>query len=111
MAQGKDDIRYLTPPSVEIKKKKYCRFRKDRIKYIDYKDQEYLKKYLNEQGKIFSRSLNCTSLKFLRKVSVRVKRAGHLAMLTYVNDLKQSIRGEVMEIILKQDMPNLGHKD
>ncbi len=38
MAQDNSEIRYLTPPTVEIKKKKYCRFRKNRIKYIDYKD-------------------------------------------------------------------------
>ncbi len=37
MAQG-SEIRYLTPPSVEIKKKKYCRFKKNGIKYVDYKD-------------------------------------------------------------------------
>ncbi|KPK86580.1 MAG: 30S ribosomal protein S18, partial [Bacteroides sp. SM23_62_1] len=29
MADNQSEIRYLTPPSVEIKKKKYCRFRKN----------------------------------------------------------------------------------
>jgi ribosomal protein S18 len=53
MAQNQSEIRYLTPPSVEIKKKKYCRFKKNKIKYIDYKDGEFLKKFLNEQGKIY----------------------------------------------------------
>ncbi|MDP4189633.1 MAG: 30S ribosomal protein S18, partial [Bacteroidota bacterium] len=33
--QNQSEIRYLTPPSVEIKKKKYCRFKKNRIKYVD----------------------------------------------------------------------------
>ena len=51
MAQAQSEIRYLTPPSVDIKKKKYCRFKKNGIKYIDYKDPEFLKKFLNEQGK------------------------------------------------------------
>ena len=37
MAQ-ESEIRYLTPPSVDTKKKKYCRFKKSGIKYIDYKD-------------------------------------------------------------------------
>ncbi len=32
MAQ-QDDIRYLNPPTVDIKKKKYCRFKKAGIKY------------------------------------------------------------------------------
>ena len=51
MAQA-SEIRYLTPPTVDVKKKKYCRFKKSGIKYIDYKDPEFLKKFLNEQGKI-----------------------------------------------------------
>ena len=34
MAQAQSEIRYLTPPSVDIKKKKYCRFKKNGIKYI-----------------------------------------------------------------------------
>ena len=49
--QVQSEIRYLTPPSVDVKKKKYCRFKKSGIKYIDYKDPEFLKKFLNEQGK------------------------------------------------------------
>ncbi len=40
-------IRYLNPPTVEVRKKKYCRFKKAGIKYIDYKDPEFLKKFLN----------------------------------------------------------------
>ena len=50
MAATQSEIRYLTPPSVDVKKKKYCRFKKNGIKYIDYKDPEFLKKFLNEQG-------------------------------------------------------------
>ena len=50
--QVQSEIRYLTPPSVDVKKKKYCRFKKSGIRYIDYKDPEFLKKFLNEQGKI-----------------------------------------------------------
>ena len=52
MAEKDTEIRYLTPPSVDTKKKKYCRFKKSGIKYIDYKDPEFLKKFLNEQGKV-----------------------------------------------------------
>ncbi len=81
------DIRYLTPVAVDKKKKKYCRFKKSGIKYIDYKDPEFLKKFLNEQGKILPRRLTGTSLKYQRKVAQAVKRARHLALLPYVTDL------------------------
>ena len=87
MAQNQSEIRYLTPPTVDKKKKKYCRFKKAGIKYIDYKDPEFLKKFLNEQGKILPRRITGTSLKFQRKVAVAVKRARSLALLPYVTDL------------------------
>ena len=48
MAQS-NEIRFLNPPTVEVKKKKNCRFKKSGIKYIDYKDPEFLKRFLNEQ--------------------------------------------------------------
>ena len=85
MAQ--DDIRFLNPPTVDVKRKKYCRFKKAGIKYVDYKDAEFLKKFLNEQGKILPRRITGTSLKFQKKVSQAVKRARHLALLPYVTDL------------------------
>ena len=87
MAQNESEIRYLTPPTVDVKKKKYCRFRKARINFIDYKDPEFLKKFLNEQGKILPRRITGTSVKFQRKVATAVKRARHLALLPYVTDL------------------------
>ena len=68
--QVQSEIRYLTPPSVDVKKKKYCRFKKSGIKYIDYKDPEFLKKFLNEQGKILPRRITGTSLKYQRRISV-----------------------------------------
>ena len=81
------EIRYLTPMSSDVKKKKYCRFKKSGIKYIDYKDADFLLKFVNEQGKILPRRLTGTSLKYQRKVSVAVKRARHLALMPYVADL------------------------
>mgnify|MGYP000288461492 FL=1 len=87
MAQNESEIRYLTPPTVEIKKKKYCRFKKAKIKFIDYKDPEFLKKFLNEQGKILPRRITGTSVKYQKKVATAVKRERHLALLPYLTDL------------------------
>jgi len=87
LTANSSEIRYLTPPSVEIKKKKYCRFKKNKIKFVDYKDPEFLKKFLNEQGKILPRRITGTSLKYQRKVAKAVKRARHIALLPYVTDM------------------------
>ncbi|MFC3813072.1 30S ribosomal protein S18 [Lacihabitans lacunae] len=67
-------------------RKKYCRFKKLGIKYVDYKDPNFLLKFLNEQGKILPRRLTGNSLKFQRKVATAIKRARHLALLPYVAD-------------------------
>ena len=87
MAQNSSEIRYLTPLAVEVKKKKYCRFLKNRIKYVDYKDAQFLKRFLNEQGKILPRRITGTSLEYHRKVGQAIKRARHLALLPYVTDM------------------------
>jgi len=89
-AKGKKDgeIRYLTPLNIETsKKEKYCRFKKNGIKYIDYKNPDYLLKFINEQGKILPRRLTGTSQKFQKRVNKAVKRARHMAILPYVADM------------------------
>ena len=89
-AKGKKDgeIRYLTPLNIDTSKtKKYCRFQKSGIKYVDYKDPEFLLQFVNEQGKILPRRYTGTSLKYQRKVAQAIKRARHLAILPYETDL------------------------
>lgn len=74
------------PINRDQRQKKYCRFKRNGIKYIDYKDGNFLLKFVNEQGKILPRRLTGTSLKFQRKVAQAVKRARHIAVLPYVAD-------------------------
>lgn len=87
MASNQSEIKYLTPINVETKKKKYCRFKKAGIKYIDYKDADFLMKFVNEQGKMLPRRITGTSTKYQRKVAQAIKRARHLALLPYNTDL------------------------
>ncbi len=74
------------PINREQQRKKYCRFKKNGIKYIDYKDPNFLLKFVNEQGKILPRRITGTSIKYQKKVSQAIKRARHLALLPYVTD-------------------------
>ena len=84
---NKTEIRYLSPVDIEKRKQsKYCRFKKMGIKYIDYKDPEFLMRFLNEQGKILPRRITGNSLKFQRRFAVAVKRARQLALLPFVGD-------------------------
>ena len=84
---SKTDIRYLTPIDIEVKKDKYCRFKKAGIKYIDYKNADYLSMLVNEQGKILPRRLTGTSQKYQKKAAQAIKRSRHLALMPYVGDL------------------------
>ena len=82
-----NEIKYLTAIKTEKRQKKYCRFKKMGIKYIDYKDAEFLKKFLNEQGKMLPRRITGNSLKYQRKVADAIKKARQMAILPYVTDL------------------------
>jgi len=70
----------------EIKVKKFCRFTKNNIKYIDYKDVKLLQKYITEQGKIIPKRITGTSSKYQRQLAIAIKRARHMALLPYVSD-------------------------
>jgi len=82
-----NDIKFLTSTRVEKRPKKYCRFKKMGIKYIDYKDAEFLKKFVNEQGKMLPRRITGNSLKYQRKVAQAIKKARQMALMPYVTDL------------------------
>ncbi len=82
-----NDIKFLTSTKVERQPKKYCRFKKMGIKYIDYKDAEFLKKFVNEQGKMLPRRITGNSLKYQRKVAHAIKKARQMALMPYVTDL------------------------
>jgi small subunit ribosomal protein S18 len=83
---SRDDIKFLSNPKIGNKRKKYCRFRKFGIKFVDYKDVDFLTQFVNDQGKILPRRLTGNSLKYQRKVSSAVKKARHLALMPYVTD-------------------------
>jgi small subunit ribosomal protein S18 len=52
----------------------------------NYKDANFLLKFVNDQGKILPRRITGTSIKFQKKVALAVKRARHLGLLPYVTD-------------------------
>ena len=76
----------LQNESIDRSNKKFCRFKKSGIKYIDYKDPSFLKQFVNDQGKILPRRITGTSLKYQKKVAQAIKRARHLALMPYTTD-------------------------
>jgi len=87
MADNRKEIKFMTAAKQIKRPKKYCRFKKLGIKYIDYKETEFLMKFINEQGKMLPRRITGNSLKYQRKVAQAIKRARQLALMPYVTDL------------------------
>lgn len=56
----------------------------ERIKEIDYKDFERLRRFVTDRGKIEPRRKSGVCAKHQRALSNAIKRARHLALLPYV---------------------------
>jgi len=54
------------------------------IRYIDYKDEKLLQRFLTERGKVLPARLSGITARHQRQLGVAIKRARYLALLPYV---------------------------
>jgi small subunit ribosomal protein S18 len=66
-------------------RRKVCRFCADKAAKVDYKDQQALKYFLTERGKIIPRRISGNCAKHQRAIAIAVKRARMLAILPYTS--------------------------
>lgn len=59
-------------------------FSANNIKFIDYKDIEILKKFLNPSGKIVSHKRSGVTAKNQRALAMAIKRARFLGLLPFI---------------------------
>lgn len=84
--------RFATPKKRTKKKpkrpevKRPCRFTKDEIFEIDYRELDVLRRYLSSQGKIQPLKKNSIASCYQRQLGTAIKRARYLALLPYVGD-------------------------
>lgn len=64
---------------------KDCYFSKNNIKYVDYKDVDLLKKFLNPHSRVITRKKTGVSSKNERKLATAVKRARFMGLLPFVS--------------------------
>ena len=69
-----------------VRRKKTCWFTENKVQYIDYKDEEVLRRFISERGKIIPRRISGTSAKYQRMLVEAIKRARHMAILPFVAD-------------------------
>ena len=67
-------------------RRKVCSFCVDKIEYIDYKDINRLRRFVNERGKILPRRMSGNCAKHQRQLSEAIKRARAIALLPYTVD-------------------------
>ena len=64
---------------------KKCYFTENNIKYIDYKDVDLLKKFLNPHARIISRKKTGVTAKHQRNLATAIKRARFMGLLPFVS--------------------------
>ena len=69
-----------------VRRKKTCWFTENKVQYIDYKDEEVLRRFISERGKIIPRRISGTSAKYQRMLNEAIKRARQMAILPFVSD-------------------------
>ncbi|MFQ3548766.1 MAG: 30S ribosomal protein S18 [Armatimonadota bacterium] len=65
-------------------RKKVCAFCVDKVKYIDYKSINRLRRFVTERGKIIPRRTTGTCAAHQRELAVAIKRAREIALLPFV---------------------------
>ena len=66
-------------------RKKYCPFKADPkiAESLSYKNPDFLKKFLGDNGKLIPRRISGVSAYYQRRLTREIKRARHLALLPY----------------------------
>jgi small subunit ribosomal protein S18 len=69
------------------KRKKYCRFCKNKI-VIDYKDDMLMSQLISSRGKILPKRVTGTCAKHQRDVAQAIKRSRYLSIIPYIKDVE-----------------------
>ncbi|WP_029513013.1 30S ribosomal protein S18 [Mycoplasmopsis iners] len=67
-------------------KRRKCEICEARLNYVDYKDIEFLNKFINGTGQIKAKSLTGACAKDQRKIATAIKRARFMALMPYSKD-------------------------
>jgi len=65
----------------KVIRKKICRLCENRVRYVDFKDAELLRKYQTEKGKILPRRITGNCLDHQKMMGSAIKRARILSLV------------------------------
>ena len=69
-----------------IEAPKFCRFTRDNIFEVDYREIDVLRRHVSAQGKISPRKRNGITAQYQQQLKVAIKRARFLGLLPYVGE-------------------------
>ncbi|MDQ8164997.1 MAG: 30S ribosomal protein S18 [Gemmatimonadota bacterium] len=65
------------------RQKKACPITEAGIRYVDYKDERFLARFITDNGKILPSRLSGVDARHQRQLAVAIKKARYLALLPY----------------------------
>ncbi len=65
---------------------KKCQLCVKKIDFVDYKDVNFLKEYMNDKGKILPKRINGNCAKHQRFIKDAIKRARQMALVPFTKD-------------------------
>ncbi|GDX86657.1 MAG: 30S ribosomal protein S18 [Gemmatimonadetes bacterium] len=65
------------------RQKKTCPITEAGIRYVDYKDERFLARFITDNGKILPSRLSGVDARHQRQLAVAIKKARYLALLPY----------------------------
>ena len=68
------------------RKVKKCQLCVKKIDFVDYKDVNFLKEYMNDKGKILQKRINGNCAKHQRFIKDAIKRARQMALVPFTKD-------------------------
>ena len=63
-----------------------CLLCEHKVDWVDYKDERFLRRYINERGKIVPRRITGTTAMHQRMIAQAIKRARFMAILPYESE-------------------------
>lgn len=78
-------------------RRKSCLFCKDKVREVDYKNVNQLRRYVSDRGKIRAPRMTGACRKHQRQLAVAIKRAREMALLPYVAEVGPPSRARSSE--------------
>lgn len=72
------------PRRLFLKSRRFCRFCRERVEYIDYKNLELLAQWVTERGRIPPRRINGNCTRHQKMLTTAIKRARIMGILPFM---------------------------